>query len=150
MIYAKIVGTEITYYPSSLGYLVAQGVLDTDTPTPEQLAAANVVEVARTTESRPIDGYKYTTKPVQQNGTWVESWVRLDTSNAEFESNKANIANAAIQCRNALLANSDWTQMSDVPLTNKAEWVTYRQALRDLPLQSGFPFSIEWPTQPKP
>jgi len=37
--------------------------------------------------------------------------------------------------RNALLAESDWTQMSDSPLTDskKTEWATYRQALRDLP-----------------
>mgnify|MGYP003139457399 FL=1 len=37
--------------------------------------------------------------------------------------------------RNTLLAESDWTQTADSPLSNskKAEWVTYRQALRDLP-----------------
>ena len=37
--------------------------------------------------------------------------------------------------RNVLLAESDWTQMSDSPLTDskKTEWATYRQALRDLP-----------------
>ena len=39
------------------------------------------------------------------------------------------------QERNALLAQSDWTQMADSPLSNseKAEWATYRQALRDFP-----------------
>jgi hypothetical protein len=37
--------------------------------------------------------------------------------------------------RNALLTESDWTQTADSPLSDskKAEWVTYRQALRDLP-----------------
>jgi hypothetical protein len=37
--------------------------------------------------------------------------------------------------RNALLKESDWTQLNDCPLsdTKKAEWQTYRQALRDLP-----------------
>tara|TARA_B100000945_G_C20222040_1_gene521079 strand:+ start:110 stop:472 length:363 start_codon:yes stop_codon:yes gene_type:complete len=35
--------------------------------------------------------------------------------------------------RNKLLAESDWTQISDVVLANKDEWKTYRQALRDLP-----------------
>ena len=37
--------------------------------------------------------------------------------------------------RNAKLAQSDWTQAADSPLSDskKAEWKTYRQALRDLP-----------------
>ena len=37
--------------------------------------------------------------------------------------------------RNDLLAASDWTQMPDSPLADnkKAEWATYRQALRDFP-----------------
>ena len=39
------------------------------------------------------------------------------------------------QKRDIRLAGSDWTQMADSPLSNskKAEWATYRQALRDLP-----------------
>ena len=35
--------------------------------------------------------------------------------------------------RNELLAESDWTQMNDVELSDDAEWKLYRQALRDLP-----------------
>lgn len=40
--------------------------------------------------------------------------------------------------RNVFLRASDWTQMADSPLTSekKAEWATYRQALRDLPNNS--------------
>ncbi|MBO59915.1 MAG: hypothetical protein CL440_06895 [Acidimicrobiaceae bacterium] len=54
--------------------------------------------------------------------------------------------------RNALLIESDWTQMADSPLTDekKAEWATYRQELRDFPStatkQSEFG---DWPTQPE-
>lgn len=50
--------------------------------------------------------------------------------------------------RNSLLIESDWTQGRDVVLSNDAEWKTYRQALRDLPSQSGFPRSVTWPTKP--
>ena len=42
--------------------------------------------------------------------------------------------------RNALLVASDWTQLPDVPESIKAEWATYRQALRDFPQQAGFPW----------
>ena len=50
--------------------------------------------------------------------------------------------------RNRLLASSDWTQLPDVPQTLKDAWATYRQALRDVTAQSGFPQNITWPTQP--
>lgn len=35
--------------------------------------------------------------------------------------------------RNNLLAVSDWTQVADNPISNKAAWATYRQTLRDFP-----------------
>lgn len=50
--------------------------------------------------------------------------------------------------RNDLLQQSDWTQLPDVPLETKEAWATYRQALRDITAQSGYPFTIVWPTPP--
>lgn len=49
--------------------------------------------------------------------------------------------------RNQLLADSDWTQLPDVVLNNKDQWVTYRQSLRDITTQSD-PFNIVWPVAP--
>ena len=49
--------------------------------------------------------------------------------------------------RNTKLSNSDWTQIADSPV-DKTAWATYRQALRDITAQSGFPSTITWPTQP--
>jgi len=55
--------------------------------------------------------------------------------------------------RNTLLAESDWTQTLDSPLTDskKAEWVTYRQSLRDLPANNSSASSaddVTFPTEP--
>jgi len=50
--------------------------------------------------------------------------------------------------RDALLMTSDWTQVNDSPVDESA-WVTYRQLLRDVPSQSGFPNTITWPTKPE-
>lgn len=52
--------------------------------------------------------------------------------------------------RSLKLADCDWTQLPDAPLTNvqTAEWATYRQALRDITQQDD-PFNIVWPTIPK-
>lgn len=49
--------------------------------------------------------------------------------------------------RAALLAASDWTQLSDSPV-DKVEWAVYRQKLRDIPSQAGFPSVVEWPEVP--
>lgn len=53
--------------------------------------------------------------------------------------------------RDRLLDESDWTQVTDSPINAeaKAEWATYRQALRDIPEQPGFPHDILFPTSPK-
>jgi hypothetical protein len=51
--------------------------------------------------------------------------------------------------RNRLLYETDWTQFSDVTLQNKAAWATYRQALRDIPQQQGYPSNVVWPTPPQ-
>lgn len=52
--------------------------------------------------------------------------------------------------RNSLLRQSDWTQTIDAPLTQseQLQWQTYRQALRDITNQPGFPENIEWPVKP--
>ena len=49
--------------------------------------------------------------------------------------------------RDQLLAESDWTQVADAPVDQVA-WATYRQALRDVPQQPGFPDNVTWPDKP--
>ncbi len=53
--------------------------------------------------------------------------------------------------RNSLLTLCDWTQLPDAPLTaeQKQTWVEYRQALRDVPEQAGFPENVVWPSTPE-
>ena len=50
------------------------------------------------------------------------------------------------QERNSLLSETDWMAGSDVTMSD--EWRTYRQALRDIPSQEGFPNTVTWPTKP--
>jgi hypothetical protein len=49
--------------------------------------------------------------------------------------------------RNALLDASDWTQVFDAPI-DRAAWAAYRQALREVPEQEGFPANVVWPNKP--
>lgn len=52
--------------------------------------------------------------------------------------------------RGELLVGSDWTTGNDSPLSaaKQDEWKIYRQTLRDITAQSGYPDTIIWPTQP--
>ena len=59
------------------------------------------------------------------------------------------LAEKSVRTKRAkLLTASDWTQLPDVPLETKAAWATYRQALRDITDQAGFPFDVVWRAPP--
>jgi hypothetical protein len=53
--------------------------------------------------------------------------------------------------RNKLLKDSDYIMVSDAPVdeTQKQEWTTYRQALRDIPQDYDSPDEVVYPTKPK-
>jgi hypothetical protein len=53
--------------------------------------------------------------------------------------------------RNKLLQESDWTQIPNNPLTieKQQEWAVYRQLLRDITKQPGYPANVVWPQQPE-
>lgn len=83
------------------------------------------------------------TLPENVDGMWFERWELIDLTAEETEAQWSVIRTE----RNARLAASDWTQLADASLTDvqKLEWVTYRQALRDLPMTQSDPFNIIWP-----
>lgn len=67
----------------------------------------------------------------------------------EFKTDEEYAAEAR-EKRNALLAETDFMAMPDYPLDDekKAAVLAYRQALRDVPEQAGFPRQIDWPVKP--
>lgn len=60
---------------------------------------------------------------------------------------RSNTASDFLEARNLLLAETDWWALSDQTMTQ--EQIDYRQALRDVPQQDGFPLNITWPTKPE-
>ena len=79
--------------------------------------------------------------PTEVNGAWIQSYSVVQKSQDDAETNIR-------EQRNYLLSESDWTQVSDSPV-DKAAWATYRQALRDITAQEGFPFNVTFPTKPE-
>ena len=102
------------------------------------LAAQDVHRVR--TGSKPAEavGFKIVQDgfPVLVDGVWVHGYVSVALG-----------ADEARTLRNELLAETDWMALSDSPAIT-ADWATYRQALRDLTGQAGFPDDVTWPTKP--
>ena len=77
-----------------------------------------------------------------------EEEAEWDAMEAEYAAGADDRAAAEVrEERDDKLAASDWTQVADAPVDQTA-WATYRQALRDVPAQAGFPNTITWPTEP--
>lgn len=81
-------------------------------------------------------------------GVWRESWSVVPMDEAEKLQADDKQAAQVRSRRKIHLTESDWTQVADAPV-DQAGWATYRQALRDVTRQSGFPWTITWPTQPE-
>lgn len=81
------------------------------------------------------------------NGQWFTKFSVADMDVDAIAALNASQADSVRAERNRKLTASDWTQVDDAPV-DKAAWATYRQALRDVPLQSGFPWDVNWPTEP--
>ena len=86
---------------------------------------------------------------------WVKGedliWREQAVSAVKDEAARAEAEAAAVRAeRDRLLAAGDWTQVADSPLdeAGKAAWAAYRQALRDVPQQAGFPDEVAWPAEP--
>ena len=76
-----------------------------------------------------------------------EEETEWDLQEAEYAAGADDRAAAEIRKeRDAKLAETDWTASTDVTMTD--EMTAYRQALRDVPAQAGFPNTITWPEAP--
>lgn len=51
--------------------------------------------------------------------------------------------------RNVLLKESDWVGLTDVNISNKEAWLSYRQVLRDIPQTFSAPEEVVWPNKPE-
>ena len=123
--------------------------------------------VTPTVQPDPSGDYKVVVRNgVEQdaNGNWVWAWTENDMFQ-EYTDDDDNVVtvqdqidakvaadNAALEAteratRDDLLKATDHYGLSDVAMTDAM--TAYRQALRDVPQQAGFPQTITWPTKPE-
>jgi hypothetical protein len=81
-------------------------------------------------------------------GIFIQSWSIAPMSDEEKIAADSHKAELVRRERNYKLIETDWTQLADAPV-NSQDWIGYRNALRDLPSQDGFPWDIVWPIKPQ-
>ena len=77
-----------------------------------------------------------------------EEQAALDAKEAAWAAGADDRAAAEVRKeRNVKLAETDWTQVADAPVSQE-DWAAYRALLRSIPEQEGFPNEVTWPVEP--
>ena len=142
--FVKVTNGEVEQFPYTLGHLrrdhpntsFPKYVLD------DMLATYNVFRVqnaAKPDHNTDTQYLQSNDAPTLIDGVWTIGFTVVNKTQAEAE-----------ECirmkRNTLLQDTDWWAVSDRTMTTAQ--TQYRDALRDIPAQDGFPFSVTWPTKP--
>jgi hypothetical protein len=122
--------------------------VDVRLESPEGCYTPNIVAEFVEVPDEVMDGWILT------DGTWAAPVIYTPSAEelaaraeAQLAATKESLSASVRTERNAKLAETDWTQISD-STADKAAWATYRQALRDITTQAGFPWTITWPVKP--
>ena len=150
--FVKATNGAIVQYPYSVG-LLRRDNPNTSFPktlSDEVLAEYGVYEV----KSPPAPDHdpethfvEYAPVPTFVGGAWVYAPSVRPLSAEQIAERTASRASAIRLERDRLLAETDWSALSDV--TMSPEMAAYRQALRDVTAQPGFPDNVTWPAKPE-
>lgn len=85
----------------------------------------------------------------EESKTVIEGWEIVYFTDAEKAWRLEDAWRSFREQRDSRLRECDWTQLADSPMLGNTEWLTYRQALRDLPSVTIDPRKPEWPAIPQ-
>lgn len=138
--------SDYVVYSPVTGKIVATG------SCPEGMEAQQAPEGYRVTKGSAQAGLAYVdeaTQEIHPCGLKPSSFHFFDFTTKQWVLNSILLENDVRTRRNTLLLASDWTQLPDVPSETKDQWAKYRQLLRDITDQAGFPESVIWPNKPE-
>ena len=149
--FVKAINNQVVAYPYTVGDLRRDNPNTSFPKTiqPETMAAFNMYPVetgnapAYDAETHRIES---SDQPVLVNGKWELTKTAVPLTAEQLQDRANDKAAETRQERNRLLAETDWWAVSDRTMT--AEQTAYRQALRDITAQAGFP-DVTWPTKPE-
>jgi hypothetical protein len=146
--YTKINNGVVEKYPYSIGELRKDNPNTSFPKEPSESLLASYGVLRVTPTDRPQVSHTKNVKeitPVNLQGKWTQKW-EVTNASADEISVRTEEKSAEVRAeRDYRLASCDWTQGKDISDEVSATWTTYRQALRDIPSQPGFPFDINWP-----
>lgn len=137
--------------------------------TPEIIQAYGYDPVLEGPQATTVPPYQYSQRDgvVEVDGQWFTHYIAgpvftdytddegvVHTASEQYEAycfgKDAEQGKAIRDDRNKRLADCDWTQLADSPLDADAKnvWALYRETLRMVPEQTGFPWNVEWPPVP--
>ena len=150
MTQVRIKTTGAVMYEAELrSYLKANDGPSYDQLTPEVMEALGVDPVFEGPQAQPTRYQVAFADGVEQiEGKWYTKYSVTNMDVDAITVKDAEQAASVRQQRTEKLKDSDWTQVADAPV-DQAAWAVYRQALRDITGQEGFPWTIDWPTQPE-
>ena len=150
--FALIENGAVKKYPYSL-YEIQRANLNTSFPSTvsdETMAEYGAMRVYFSTQPVLSDTQVLEEDPPvfsNEDQRWTQVWRVREMTAEEVTRHFDSAASAVRQQRNDKLKECDWTQITDAT-ADKAAWATYRQALRDVTQQAGFPWTITWPDAP--
>lgn len=116
-----------------------------------QATGGTVYQYSQAAGVEQVDGKWYTKHILGPTFTDNEEATAAEQEAAYKAMKDAEQAKSVRTQRGEKLKDSDWTQVADALLdapVTKTAWAEYRQALRDVTNQEGFPWTITWPEQP--
>jgi len=135
----------VMYEGELRSYLKANNGPSYDQLTPEIMEALGVDPVLEGPQATPTRYQTAYRDGVQQiDGQWFTKYSVADMDADAITTKDAEQAKSVRQTRDDKLKETDWTQITDAT-ADKTAWATYRQALRDVTKQDGFPWTITWP-----
>lgn len=159
--FAEINGNKVVTWPYDYDTLIKQNP-DTSFPSGIDFIAMHQGSVAGKAGNalvrvsvKPEPAYNHATHilvpadtPELEGEEWVLGWKMVALTAEQAATASSQKAQQVRAGRNQMLRESDWTQVADAPVDITA-WAAYRQALRDVPAQPGFPWEVTWPQQPE-
>ena len=138
----------VMYIDEFRAYQHTHGGPSWGTTTPEVLDSLGADVVLDGPQAQPTRYQVAFADGVEQiDGAWYTKYSVADMDDEAKAAKDAEQAKSVRDQRNTKLSESDWTQVADAPV-DKAAWATYRQALRDITTQTGFPWEVTWPDAP--
>jgi hypothetical protein len=149
--FAKIQNNQVVEWPIYNIKAVFPNISFPDTLTDANLPAGYVTVGTSAPPVAALNQKVVPSTPVLDGNVWLQGWEIVELSESEILEKRETIAQDVRSKRDMLISETDWIVMKayEQQMPVGKEWLDYRQELRDISSQVGFPHEINWPNRPR-